>query len=617
MSALNPAGAARLIVVCHSDPTGRYEWLGRALPGDTLVSLDTMAHVDLLARGSRSFDELESWEQRDTAEHRIAELMSAVGTHPTVGAISHRGHRLIDFAAYRLRIELVRLLRGWTLGCAGAHAGARELLADPAAPAALLIGARAALGLDPALVPYTLPPALAGSRWRRAVARPLMRALAARSRPQRVQVAAVATGKLALALASLSHADLRATGLGVMPFPGLDHGNSALLALRRGLPLLSTQGPRRAGPGPAVRLPRRLGLDESPLLDRALTVLVEQLLAGAAPELDCAVAALAGLSAAPALRALLLPSAAYGSSRLLIEWAHARGVSVGAAQHGIYAHRQFDGGDRLADVVFGWGAGTVEQTRGWPHPRPLVLPVGVPGLAVAAVRRAGSRDAPAAGLRRAGSRDAPAPRLRRALIATSSSLDTPIAPVGICEAFLDALAPGLRRLARAGVELELRRHPNEDRERYRRLLLAHGLDIPIAPDGPFAAAAASTELLISAASSVAFEAAALGLPVLMWLGGTPARVRAEHLLEPWTDGSPGTFEDAEGFLALAERLIEHPADGFEPAHALARRLAGYAEPFRPDRFLAGLHTLAAGSACAPARGDRDAAASMFDSANEF
>ena len=86
-----------------------------------------------------------------------------------------------------------------------------------------------------------------------------MRALAATSKPERVRVAAVVAGKLLLALDSLPDDELRAIGLGVMPFPGLDHGNGALLALRRRLPLLATYGPRRAGCGPAARLPARLG----------------------------------------------------------------------------------------------------------------------------------------------------------------------------------------------------------------------------------------------------------------------------------------------------------------------------------------------------------------------
>ncbi|MFI5009046.1 MAG: hypothetical protein ACHQDY_02090 [Solirubrobacterales bacterium] len=560
----------RLIVVCRADATRRYDWLPAHRPGDLTIALDWMAHADLAGRDALLFDALQDWEERNAEEHRIAELMVALGEHPKLAAIELAGHRLIDFAELRMRPEVTLLLRGWTLARAGA--GARALICDPAAAPALLMGLRAGLGMDPESVPYTIPPALPGSRLKRSAARPLMRALAAGTRSGSVRVVAVAAGKLSLALASLSHAELRSMGVGAMPFPGLDHGNSALLALRRGLPLLPGYGPSRVGRGPAVRLPERLELDGEAALDRALTLLVSRLLAGAAPELAHSIRALDGLTRVRSLRALLLPSAAYGASRVLIEWAHERGVRVGAMQHGIYVFRDYDGGDRRADLLFGWGEGTAGQINGWADPRPTVLPAGVPGTLVAPPRP-------------------PVAPLRRALIATSSILDTPLAPVALCETFVEILAPGLRRLGAAGVELELRPHPNEDPGRYRRLLDALGLDVGVTAGGPFRATAQSADILISSASSVAFEAAALGLPVLLWIGGAPEWVRRQHLVEPWIESLPGTFQGPGDFGSLIDALLERPVEGFGVARELSRSLARYAQPFDRDAFAEGLRLL--------------------------
>lgn len=569
MSGGDPTPApGRLIAVCRADLTGRYDWIPPPRVDDLTIVLDGIAYHDLASRRPLLFDELQSWEERSAAECRIAELLVAIRESPAVAAIERHGHRLIDFAELRLRIELARLLCGWTLARAGA--GARELVCDPGAPPALIMGARAGLDLDPSSVPYAIPPALPGSRVTRTVARPLMRALAAGSRPERVRIAAVVAGKLSLALASLPAAELRAAGVGAMPFPGLDHGNGALLALRRRLPLLATYGPRRPGPGPAVCMPARLGLDEAEPLDRAMTLLVGRLLAGTASELEQAVAALTGLTRASSLRALVLPSAAYGASRLLIDWAHKRGLRVGAMQHGIYSFREFDGGDRRADVIFGWGAATTEQMHAWPEPRPAVWTVGVPGTHV-------SRAAPSA------------TSLRRALIATSDTVDTPITSSAFCETFIDVLTPGVRRLAAAGVGVTLRPHPNEDPERYRRMLSERELDVEIVAGGPFSVAAA--DILISSTSSVAFEAAAQGLPVLLWLGVAPQWVRRKHFVPPWTEWAPGMFQLPSDFDELVDDLLQRPGVAFEVARGLGRGLAQYTEVFQPERFAAGLRAL--------------------------
>jgi hypothetical protein len=533
---------------------------------------------DLAAREPLTFDRTTSWQERNRAEHRITQLMQAVAAHPAVAAVEDAGFSLIDFAEYRLRLETAQLLSGWGLARAGAQAGARQLSCDPALPAAFAMGARAGLGLDPAAIAYTPPPALPGSSYRRALARQLMRGAAAISRPQRVRVAGVAAGKLALALAALSDSDLAAAGVGLMPFPGLDHGNGLLLALRRRIPLVTAYGPLCPGAGAAVRLPARLGLVQAPELDRALSVLVERVMAGTADELNQAVRTLAGMQRMRGLRALLLPSAAYGASRLLIRWAHRRDLRVAVLQHGVYGLREFDGGDSRADVIFGWGEAVVEQVQSLFGSRPVVWPVGVPGTLPAAPGSNGVAHPPV---------------LRRALIATSSAVDAPLMPSAFCEDFLEVLAPGLRRLAEAGVEIQLRSHPGEDPAYYRRLLPARGLRVRVLNEGTVAQAVAGVDLVISSVSSVAFEAAAAGRPVLLWLGPAPRWVREEHMVAPWIGGIPGMFEAAADFAALADDLIERPAEGFRAAHELRRYLAGFAEPFDLGRFATGLCELTA------------------------
>jgi hypothetical protein len=572
--------AARLIVVYREDPSKRYEWLGPPRPGDVLVTFDGLAHADLAEHGALLFDRLQSWEERSAGEHRVDELLDAVRAHPSVASIERDGLRLIDFAAFRLREELTRLLRGWSL--ARVASGAKRLVCDPAAPAALQMGAHAALGLEAAEVPYRLAPALPGSSLTRALARPVMRAVAARSRPARVRVAVVATGKLTPALAALPREELRELGVGTMPFPGLDYGNSALLALRRRLPMLATCGPparsleRAAGPSAwltSAGLPERPMLAREAAFDRALGLLVARVLAAAAPELDGVQRALDGLERARTLRALLLPTTGYGAGRLLVDWAHRRDLRVGVMQHGIYALRTSPWIDGAADLLFGWGEGTADSLAAWPQPHPRLVCAGVPGTLTAPPRTLQGQP-------------------RRVLVAgTGSGIDTPLTPLALSEEFIDVVAPSLVRLAAGGVELRLRPHPNEQPERYRQLLARHNLPPVVAAGGPFTQAAAWADLVIASGSSVAFEAAALGLPVLLWRGSAPPAVRREHLTLPWTADFPGMFADARDLHKLVDALLEHPRAGLRVAHSLRTRLERYAQPFDPTRFAEGLHML--------------------------
>jgi hypothetical protein len=563
-------------MVSQADFTGRYDWIPAPRVDDLTIALDGIAYRDLASRGALLFDELQSWEERSVAQRHVAELLVAIREHPAVATVERQGHPMIDFVEVRLRNELGHLWCGWRLANAGK--GAKELICDPGAPPALIMGALAGLGLDPSPVVYAVPPVLPGSRVKRALARPAMRTLAAISKPERVRIAAVVAGKLLLALDSLPDDELRAIGLGAMPFPGLDHGNSALFALRRRLPLLATYGPRRAGRGPAVHLPDRLGVVHPETLDRAVTLLVGRLLAGAASEFARAVRSLAALERASSLRALVLPVGGSGASRLLIGWAHQRGLRVGVMQHGIYSSREVEGGERMTDVLFGWGDGTAEQTLAWPSPRPRVLPVGLPGVATTP---------------RIPAEDPPGVNLSRVLIATTGLRIAPIGTTTYCDVFVDVIASGLERLVAAGVELELRPHHLEDAGRYRQLLDTRDIDVKLVPGGSFAAAAARTDILIASTSSVAFEAAALGLPVLLWQGVGPRWFRGEHLVPPWIEHAPGMFATSDEFAALVEDLLLRPEVAFELAHGLGRHLAHYAAPFRPDSFAAGLLEIAA------------------------
>jgi hypothetical protein len=564
-----PTAAARLVVVYREDPGGRYAWLGPSRDDDVLVAFDGLAHADLADRGALLFERLRSWEERGAEERRVDELLAGLRAHPRVAAFERSGLRLIDFGGVRLREELTYLLHGWRLGRV-VH-GTGRVLCDPATPTALEMGVRAAVGLDPAAVRYTPPPALAGSTLKRALARPVLRAVAARSRPREVRVAVVTAGKLGLALAALPGSELRSMGVGTMPFPGLDHGNSAVLALRRRLPMLATYGRSVRGAKADVGLPERLGLCAEAPLDRALGLLVARLLAATAPELDGVARALACLESARSLRALVLPLAAFGSAQVLAGWAHRRGLRVGVMQHGIYSLRtRYD--DAVADVLFSWGEGTAEQVRQWPEPRPRLVQVGTPGTLAAPPR---SAQAP----------------LRRVLVATTCMyVESPLASFSLREEFLDVLAPGLTALAGA-VELRLRPHPTEDPARYRRLLAHHGLPVAVTAGGLFPAAAAWADLVVASATSVAFEAAALGLPVLLWPGGAPPNVCEEHLVQPWTGGLPGMFHTTAEFSALAALLVERPAAGLAVAHELRGRLARYARPFDLAAFAAGLRLL--------------------------
>jgi hypothetical protein len=536
------------------------------------VALDAVTRMDLSSRAALLFDDLVSWDQRDADERYVAELLAAISAHPAVAKIEHTSHRLIDFVQARLRQEIVWLLRGWRLAQAAPAAG--ELIYERTAPPALALGVQAGLGLDLA---YAAPTEQAGFTVERAVLRHAMRGLAAISRSQHVRVAAVISDQLALAFAAVSRKDLRVCGAGILPLSGLDHGRGALLAARHRIPLLPGYGSPQPGPSLAMALPERLELASESALDQAVTLLVASLLVSAAPGLHHAVTALKGLLQTPSLKSVLIPSAESGPARLLIEWAHARELRVAVMQQDMYRWRQSDETVAGADLVLGWGAATEEQTRGWDGPHPEVFPIGVSVRAPAPARN-----------------DSPPTVVRRVLIVLGAALASrSILPVSLSDLFIETLMPGLDRLVRAGVELELVRSPHEDPEHYRRLFQAQRVDVRIRTDCSVAQAIAGNDLVVASVCSGVFEPAALGLPMLLWLGPLPEKLRTRYLTTPWVQAGGGMFECSEQFSELALDLVKRPGATISVARELGERLSGYSQPFDRACFTQALHELAA------------------------
>lgn len=565
---------ARLILVWQADPQGAYGWLPAQRPGDVVVSFDALAAEELAGRDPVEIDRVMTWEDREAAERRVGSIVAALRVAPALAGLQIDGYPLVELMEYRARAELAHVLRGWTAGALAP--GATAVVVDPSLPASVVIGARAALGLDPGDVAYVsdyrpfMPPPL-----QRTAFRAVMRSVAAVSRGRGVRIAAVASGAVVPALTAVGTKELRRLGVGTMPFPGLNYGTSALVAARLRIPMLDTLEPRSLR-SPAMPQPAgELALDDDPALNRAVRTLLDGLMREAWPQLAAMVHATRGLDRARSLRALILPQTAFGASRILLNWARRRDVTVAAVQHGVYAYKEFDGGDSRADVIYSWGRAVEAQTREWPAPHPRVVSVGVPGAS-----RAPARARP--------------DRIRHVLVATSSRpIETALNPAALHEWFVAVVVPGIRRLREAGVAVEMRLHPQEAPEPYRRILDRTGLDIDLAPSIPFHEAALTTDVLVTAPSSVAFEAAALGLPVLMWMAGLGIDRWREHFIAPWTEELPGTFDEPEEFEALAAGLVQDGAPSLALATQLSERLAPYGELFDAGAFAADLERLGA------------------------
>lgn len=555
----------RLILVWQASPTGDYSWVPEAETDDVLVAFDIVAATDLPTRKPVLFDDLLSWTHRSDDERFISECLTKLCSSPALLNQEYEGYQLIRFVEYPLRAELASVLRGWR--AAGAFPGCTELMVGPGTPAALEIGARAALGLDPCAVDYqpTVPQS-GPPGFRRSVVRALMRSLAVVSQPKKVRVAAIMGGKVTPAIESLSSRSLKSAGVGTFPFPGLDYGNSARLAVRLRLPILLTLDPARTPTLVRPPLVDATPLADDELLDAALMLVADSLMEASWSEFVATVMATRGFKKAARLRTLVLPTSAVGASYVLLEWARRAGVTVAVFQHGVYGFKEFDGGDSRADVLFAWSQLVEDQASAWSPPRPQVIGVGAPGI----VRKI---------------RVSPRLPVRRVLVvSTGRQLGSALSQVAFHELFIGAIAPGLRRLTAAGVNVQLRTHPAENDDVYRRILASSDLQVQIAARVTVQAAVANSDVLVCAPSSFAFEAAALGAPVLLWQGGMPARVRAEFLVRPFSEELPGTFATAGDFDQMAEGLIDPGVPTLSLADDLSTRLSSYVRPFASGRF---------------------------------
>jgi hypothetical protein len=558
--------------------------------GDVALCFDPLALDRVRASGAIAIDadSLLGWETRARIDEQATALVTRLALDSGLADARAAGEPLIEFAHYDLLVELSNLLRGFELGDAVASDHRiDELGAQSNAPSSVRLGVWAGVaarnGAAGAMVSLDrwMPISFSGlhNRTHALVAHGALVAMGATRRRHRIRVLAVPAGKVTAALERLDRADLLRAGVGITNFPGLSEGNAVRLALTRGLPTVPTGGL----PVPHERVAARSrdwpipSLVDSAPLETALHTLVERVLVQSYEPTVRVSRALRVWESLPDLRALLLPYTAVGPARLATRWAHARGVAVAVVQHGVYGLRSGLGADMLADQVFGWGPGVAEQVTAWPDGGPRICSVGVPDLLPSPRRE-------------------PPVSIGRVLVATTNRpLGSAIGAYGLPEAFIEDLMPGLRQFLEAGVRVELRLHPAESRFRYQTLLAKLGLELPFSGDGPFAELARLADLVVSSVSSVAFEAAALGRPVLLWGGRMPHEIRERCLLPPFSGALPGQFVDGRQFTDLARRGLQDPGALIAEGRALADRLCHYAQPLDTARLTAAILQLGEGA----------------------
>ena len=144
-----------------------------------------------------------------------------------------------------------------------------------------------------------------------------------------------------------------------------------------------------------------------------------------------------------------------------------------------------------------------------------------------------------------------------------------------------------------GIEIALRVAPSETPERYMRAFEVAGAVVPLAERVPIADAIAQHDLLICPFSSVALEASALGIPVLMCLPVMPAPFARSYLVTPWTESLPvcSTIRRSSSRLprGLSARIPRPSRTGLE----LGSALSPYVQPFDADAFTNALRDLSA------------------------
>lgn len=565
----------RLVIVWRGDPDG-YGWAPAPRANDVVVAFDDVAAADF-GPGTIRFDDLRTWTDLNDDEHRIVSAFEQLMANPALQGASLGGCRLTDFFEHSLRVELPHVVRGWTVARSAPQC--RVVIADPACPAAAVVGAHAGLGLDPPDVEYAPDhsPTWQSSLPRRLVGNGLVHAAACVPQGAKVRIAATANYKVTPALTAAPARELRDLGVALMPLPGLDPRDAIRATARVRLPILRTLAPMTGRGAPPFELSGDLSVSTgSKELDDAFSEVATRLARLAWPQLWQAVRATGALERRRGLRALLLPTMFPGTPRVFTAWARQRDIKLAVLQHGLYAHRRFDGQDRGADVVLTWGDAVAHQTRDWGGSPPACRTVGCPSIRRAAVLHERPR------------------RVRRVLLTTTGPhIDSYIFPAAIHDTFLAAVLPGIRQMQRDGIEVALRVAPSETPERYARAFEIADMAIPLAKRVAIGDAIRQHDLVICPFSSVALEASALGVPSLMCLPSMPDAFAREHLVPPWTESLPGVFHDAEGFLELIDGIAGDDPPAIATGLQLASFLREYVQPFDETAFTSALRELSA------------------------
>jgi hypothetical protein len=559
----------RLLLACDSFGTAS-DALSTAARDTAVLAFDRLAFESLGAAENVWFvDDLLDWNAREALELEVGELLERLTADSALARSEIDGYPLLPTARYDLRIALTDLLRAHhavtVLPC-------RDRLHDLAASAscslATRLGAAAALGVDPGAVQTRAPIEAAKASTALRATNTLLRAYARARGVRGVRVLALPGGKVTAALASLSARELRRAGVGVAAFPVLVGGGAARLVLAKHLPAVVAD--RSADRPVDLPLPADR-LADDPALDSALRALVTDILARVAPVVAHAAASARALEKCRSCRALVLPTVAVPTAHVLRTWALRRGMTCAVVQHGIYGFRDWDGGDRDADVLLAWGPGVKLQFNGGPD----VRVIGVPGIV------------PPPSGRRTGDPH------RILILTTNAPTGSAFGTYGFCEEFIGVVSAALPRLLEAGYEITLRPHPIEDPGRYRRMLGPFAARVTLSRSRRLADDIAASDLVVGSVTSAVFEAAACGLPTALWYGGAPLQIRARYLLPPFDADTPGTFNDAEGFTQLAASLARRDGAALAEMQELSAILHTYALPFDPQRLVEELAALAA------------------------
>lgn len=552
---------------------------------DLLLGFDPL-ELSESVRGQRVVmaDELLGWDQRAVIESDVRQLLAGLRADAAAAALRVCGNSLLDASEWHLRSEFTNVLCAYTAVAELVDGDAIEsVVSGPRTPTSVRLGAEAAvadalrrppqLGVDEWTPIYPVPQP---SRSKALAGAVLLRARAGVGRERHARVVALPTMKLAAALAQVSSNELRAAGVALTPFPGTGVRRVLEIARERRLPFVApairigSPMPPALAPGALLALDQG---DQRASLTEALCVIARKTFVDTAYLAGQTAATIKALEDLRDLRSLVLPTAAVGQSLMLQAWAARRGITCAVVQHGSYFFRDWDGGDSRADVLFGWGEGVREQMDLWDGPTPRLVAAGAPTIGVANAK-------PSTG------------PVERLLVATTGNpKGSAFGLYGFADAFLRAIAPGVRLLHAHGVLVELRLHPVEQRSGYERRLKELGLPVRFSEAPDLASAVDMADAVIASFSSSAFEAAGRGRPVALWTGQIPGDILAAHFVPPLCDPMPATFSSSDDFQRLAEMMIHGAAAFLEESGELGAILAAYARPFDAALFAAEVERL--------------------------